>query len=461
MKNLKIIFGGGGVALVFALLALSFASCSDPETEADPTKSHEISLEFSSADETAGAFYNYLGGPQKTTLTITEGGILPGNGGLGAYKAPTPFPSAQGLYPYQKPIKWEYKEGNSWKDLNIDAKVMTELTIRPKAWSNTSTAVSGVSTIQGAVSTVNSKSEPYIFVLAGTTQTVTSSLDLKGSGLYIHGNSNTSISLTTATGTKDTGALFTISGSTSSLILGNNITLDGGNAKTTPDPVKKAAAILVKEGAVFTMKSGSTITNFKSNGSGFFNNNENAAFGAAAVHVDGATFNMEGGSITSNENAYKDSSNKPLSASAGAVYAESSGRVNLTGGSIKNNKVDTSLANAGTNDVYITNSTFLTLGKNVEIGQVCISATTTHRVITLSDFTGTVAALNLRVGTTDSTATNAQTYWQGSTGSTGPQITTGGTAGNGTITMGYYFAAKNNDVIQISKTLNLATGSLQ
>jgi acetyltransferase-like isoleucine patch superfamily enzyme len=70
-------------------------------------------------------------------------------------------------------------------------------------------------------------------------------------------------------------ALFTIPGGIT-LVLGNNITLNGNN-KVTP-------AVIIEAGGVLTMNSGSTITGARLRG----------------VYMDGGTFTMAGGTISGN-----------------------------------------------------------------------------------------------------------------------------------------------------------------
>jgi hypothetical protein len=159
--------------------------------------------------------------------------------------------------------------------------------------------------------------------------------------------------------------LFTVSGSTDHLILGENITLAGLNENTTPST--NTSALVVVSAGTLTMKDGSRITgninsnkttsgggvhvstvagNFIMEGGKIDNNKVPASQGKGGGVINAGTFSMTGGTIEDN------SAGSASSCSGGGVYCGGNSIFTMTGGTIQNN-IATSAATAYGGGVYV------------------------------------------------------------------------------------------------------------
>jgi hypothetical protein len=221
------------------------------------------------------------------------------------------------------------------------------------------------------------------------------------------------------------------------LTIGNNITINGFNSNTK-------AMVFVQNGATFNMTGSSKITGNTSDGSGYVSDTNNAGYGAAAVHIDNAKFNMTGGTITGNENG----SSTYAVRSAGAVYAELNSTVSISGGSITSN---TNNSGKGTLDIFINVSSKIELSGSPTIGEIGLQlgSSGNSKIFVKSDFT-TTAKINLH-----NVGSGGNASWAG-------KVILDGTGVASTYTkfsLGNFLAATN---VPITNTLTLdGTGMLR
>jgi len=210
-------------------------------------------------------------------------------------------------------------------------------------------------------------------------------------------------------------AFLVLIGYNSSFTLGDNVTIKGRTAAG-------AGAVMNIQGGTFTMQGNSRIQGHNVNGTygavnmtgGTFNMKDNSVITgvtastetSAAVYLNNAnaTFNMEGGQITANNNTIEITN---TGVSGGVIIAN--GTFNMTGGSITGN---THLGEAS--DVYISvmNSDRLTISGNAQIGVLKLNAGATAGAsvtIESAGWNGSIGKLNLR-GNDNDIATVAG-YW--------------------------------------------------
>jgi len=189
--------------------------------------------------------------------------------------------------------------------------------------------------------------------------------------------------------------MFTINNATTSLTLGNNITIRGRSA------VVGSGRVISIENGEFVMETGSIIRG-----------HTNARYASGAVHLDGATakFTMKGGLITENRSIASELPDAD-GRQSGAGLTVLSGEFTMTGGIITGNTrgpngefpADVHFgahSAAGANSVQ-------TLDGNARIGALTLNAqdTTISTTITVgANFTGNVESLNLRGGNTPTLA---------------------------------------------------------
>ena len=196
---------------------------------------------------------------------------------------------------------------------------------------------------------------------------------------------------------------FTMAALTSSLTLGENITVQG---RTTTG----AGAVVNNEGGTFRMLPGSRITGHVSNA---------AAGGTVRINGDVAiaaivTFEMQGGSIDGNSNT---SGGAATSTGSGGV-SFTSGTFIMSGGSITGNRHGTAAqvadGTAEASDVYhaVTNADRFTVSGNATIGELKLSATSTTAGATVNigtGWSGSIIKLNLRGG--NNAIATSSSYW--------------------------------------------------
>ena len=210
--------------------------------------------------------------------------------------------------------------------------------------------------------------------------------------------------------------LFMQSATGTSLTLGNNITIQGRTAAG-------AGAVMSMGRGSFTMQGNSRIQGHNINGtdgtvhiadSSTFNMRDNSVITgvssstvtSAAVRMNSAnaTFNMEGGQITANNNT---TAITDTSASGGIIIT--SGRFNMTGGSITGNT-----QSGQASDVYYASAVTdrFNISGNAQIGVLKLNSfVTTNAAVTIGagGWTGAVTTLNLRGDNAD--IATAAGYW--------------------------------------------------
>jgi len=382
MKNLKIILG---VAIIAALMTIVFAACGDPEGEFTVT-------------------FDAKGGTPVEAITV--------NGGETIAEAPVSekfdwTPSKAGLFPASQDVVWE----NGGKEFKFGSdKVTADITLtakwtEPKDIATASLAPVSGSLIEKAVKYAGDKGGKFLLAINADVDTDTAKLDQDYADLRIVGlGGERKINMK---GT--TGRIFVVGAAGKkniALTLGNNVTLNGKDSNNT-------SLILVQEGATVTMLANSKVTGNTSSGAGYVSWDNNHGFGVAGVHVDGATLIMSGGNISGNTNALEGTKNgtstnngymvaKTLS--AGGVFVEAAGTVNLQSGTINGN-----YNSGGTTDIFVTSgsSTLIntaTFGGNVVVGEIGLGASSngsTAKITLAADFSSTnVAKINLQGPTT-------------------------------------------------------------
>jgi len=378
MRNLKIILS---VAII-AALAMSFAACGDPEP--DPDASWTVTFDAN------GGFFGPVianASAKKEVSGIADQGQVTAPSDV--YKAWTPqagttASKGEGLYLYLEPTAWNKADGKAF-DFAKD-KVTADITLKA-AWGAERDKVASLSgsgsIVEKAVSTVKANPKPYVLALANDVTDVggVSKLDVSYAQLLIVGiGGNKKIVAPT---TK--GRIFVVGHdsdkiSTIALTLGSNITLQGITNNTD-------ALVLVQNNATLTMSTGSSITGNSSDGTSWQSWSNNHGFGVAGVHVDGATLSMQGGTITGNTNIMSgtkagNNDATPLQIgrvhSAGGVYVEANGTVDLVSGSISGNS-----NNIGAADIFSTagSATLINqakFGGTSAVGEIGLGGNDTH-----------------------------------------------------------------------------------
>jgi hypothetical protein len=166
-------------------------------------------------------------------------------------------------------------------------------------------------------------------------QTISSNTNPEGMTITLQGYSSArKITLTTV------GPMFDLSDSGTTLVLGENITLDGEGAANGNSLVK------VGNNAVLVMEDGSTITG----------NKKNLGGGGGGVYVCGGTFTMSGGTISGNE-----------SSTGGGGVSVYGGSFTMSGGTMSGGTISGNSAsgNGGGGGVRVQNGTFIMSGGTI------------------------------------------------------------------------------------------------
>ena len=279
---------------------------------------------------------------------------------------------------------------------DFDSPVTGNITLKAK-WTNPDNLIDEVplNNVEAAIDYVRDDPNFYTLLLGADVSAAPQTLDLEDMNLAIYGTGGERrITLS------GTGALFTVGASGESdiqLTLGNNITLVGS-------PSNNNSVVRVQYGAKLVMLEGSKITG-----------NTNTTAIGAAVYVNDAEFNMQGGEITGNT-----ATNKALNQVAGGVRIESCGddAFLMEGGSISGNT-------GVCGDVYISDDSpnSLKLAKNATIGVLTLNASSTSDFARINfvpvysgvllmgvDYTGRVGSLNLRGN--NPTMSTVIGYWE-------------------------------------------------
>ena len=160
--------------------------------------------------------------------------------------------------------------------------------------------------------------------------------------------------------------MFLLNNTTTSLTLGNNITILGINGTTY---------LIGVEAGVLTMENGSKITGHTTT--------TNA--GTICVENENSRFVMNGGIITANNSASANTS------ASGGIWVSKSAAAAINGGSLSGNSPS---------DIFIDATAIFNLSGNAEIGSIILSATVgLNAAFNLGEFNGTLETLNLRGNT--------------------------------------------------------------
>jgi len=330
--------------------------------------------------------FNTNGGTSVDSITVLDNEIIDEI----PYSFKSWTPTTAGFYPASQVVTW--KEGTKTWNFGTD-RVTKNITLRAE-WANPNTIITqGTgSIVEKAVVYAQTTSNQYILALSSdVTVSATSSLTAPYAQLYIIGiGLERKISITSEGRIFVVGPELSGGNTTIALTLGNNITLEGNASNNT-------ALVYVQNGATFTMLNGSKITGNTSDGNAYVSNINNHGYGAAGVHVDGATLILAGGIITGNTNnmmGLKDGITKVCS--AGGVYAEAGSTVVLQSGSISGN-----INSAGSADIYSTWSSTIIVDGNTTVGEICLGGnfssnifSSNSKIIVMPDFIGT-ATVNL------------------------------------------------------------------
>jgi len=216
---------------------------------------------------------------------------------------------------------------------------------------------------------------------------------LSAAGIHITLIGDGGIKTITHTSTVNSDTMFTVSNASSSLTLDENITLQGRT------PVRNMPLVRTTNGTI-TMKEGSRIT-------GFISSSANNNTGTVNVNGANAHFVMQGGSIDGNRN---NSATTNTIATGGVNVLL--GSFTMEGGSIIGN-FHGALNTGIPSDVYIqpTVSERFNLSGTAAIGTVKLlanNATDNSRITIPSQWTGTIAVLDLR---SNITGTNVKDWW--------------------------------------------------
>jgi hypothetical protein len=173
--------------------------------------------------------------------------------------------------------------------------------------------------------------------------------------------------------------MFWLEDTTTSLTLGNNITLHGIS--------DSSATLLIVYGGTLTMENGSKVT-------GHVTSQGN---GAISVNSTDARFVMNGGSVIGN------TSTNTATSTASGISSIGNSTVTLNGGSISGNSPV---------DIYIDATSTLNLSGNTQIGVLRFAANATNNAtFNLGMFNGTVGMLHLRSNI--AAMNTAISYWEG------------------------------------------------
>lgn len=318
-------------------------------------------------------------GEEGAIWTVTfnpDGGdpIKPGkveNGNFATEPKPTDYfkawtPTEAGFYSASLEVKeWQKEDGKKF-DFTKE-KITSDITLKA-VWGNPQklTPTGNGSAVEKAIGYAKGSNGNTTgagkFILAlneNITATLTESIDVSYANLTIIGI-DTERTITF----NGTGAYITVGAATDNptigLTLGDKIKLVGNG--TSANNANTNALVVVKNQAVLTI-SGATITQNR-------NKTDTAAagWGCAGVIVDKGELRMTSGSITNNTN-HNTNINTYKNTAAG-VYAQNGAKLILSGGSIKNN-----LNDGGTDDVFVTADSTVTVGGNIEVGSLCLVIT--------------------------------------------------------------------------------------
>jgi len=292
------------------------------------------------------------------------------NGNSATEPKPTDYfkaytPTTAGFYPASLQVtEWQKADGKKFDFAK--EKITSDITLKA-VWGNPTAlnptgSGSAVEKAIGYAKGSNGSPAAGKFILAlgeNITATLTELINVSYANLTIIGiGTERTITFT------GTGAYITVGAdtdnSTIGLTLGNNIKLIGNG--TSVSNANTNALVVVKNRAVLTI-SGATITQ---------NRNKTATaaagWGCAGVIVDKGELRMTSGSITDNTNHNTDINT--YKNTAAGVYAQNGAKLTLSGGSIKNN-----LNEGGTDDVFVTADSTVTVGGNIEVGSLCLVIT--------------------------------------------------------------------------------------
>lgn len=294
------------------------------------------------------------------------------------------------------------------------------------------TNTSGTTLLDKAFTYVNNSTNAfrgsYTLYLDNTTPVnVTRTLNGNNARLTIRGLGGIERVITYSGTAGTSSSLISISGTTSSLTIGENITLKGS--------INTVAASLVNvSSGTFTMLDGSKITGLTTSSA------------SGAVYIGGGTFNLEGGEITGNKYT-----STATAATGGVTVA--GGTFNMAGGAVTGNFRNNDIAA----DVYVTSTTAgaFKLSGNAKLGVLMLNATgttdTARSTVTLdNNWTGN-AILHLRG---DSAVMNTViSYWVNK-----PVIRDATTDGIASLALGNFVSsATSNNTQQIGNVYNIVS----
>jgi hypothetical protein len=325
------------------------------------------------------------------------------------FKAYTP--TAAGFYPASLKVKeWQKADGKKF-DFTKET-ITSDITLKA-IWENPTAIVPTLpaqgNIVEKAIKYTNDNVDSYILALGeNITASATETISSRYAKLTIIGVTDEKTITFSGTGTYITvGAA--ADDSTIGLTLGKNIKLIGKAANNKALLVVKNQATLTVDGATITGNTSTATT-------------PEDGQGAAAINVNKGVFIMKSGSITTNTNGNQSSNaTSNYRDTAGAVVAQNGAKLTLSGGSIKNNTNED-----GTQDVYVTSNSTITVSGTIEVGELCLSRTGNETSkVTVSDaaFNGNIK-INLRVP--DSTGANdtANSWWKDKEIVTGVNATT-------------------------------------
>jgi len=390
MKNFKKFLG---VALIAALMTMSFVACHDPDEEdpdVPPAPAGSFNVTFNAGE---GKFSD---DNSTKTVVVTDGATVakqiatrdyqPGTVGLWSAYYVLTWQSGGSDYDFSKPVKSNLTLTAKW---TAPANVISEAT----------SPAGSTSVVEKAITYVNNKNDAYWLILDANDECPPVSLTGSAAQLTISSNSdNTETGKRTIQLKGTTGRLFTIGGTGSTpktvLTLGKNIELKGVATNNT-------ALVLVQNTAVFSMGPFSSLTGNTSNGNGYVGWTNNHGYGVAGVHVDGASLVVNGAKIYGNTNSLdsvKGTGNQTGSAltSAGGIYGESKATIYLVG----NCDISDNTNAKGTADIYSTfSATIISLNGTAKVGEIGLGQGTPNAKITLENgFTGPTGQITINLG---------------------------------------------------------------
>ena len=198
----------------------------------------------------------------------------------------------------------------------------------------------------------------------------------------------------------DRTSLFTIESGVT-LVLGNNVTLEGNN-------YTDSRLVWVNAGGTLKMEAGAKITNSERTSRG------------GGVYVDGGTFTMDGGEISGNTGSFR----------GGGVYV-SDGTFTMNGGEISGNTVSSSYEGEGGGGVYVADGIFTM--NDGEISGNTVSGSGFY-VSSCSKGGGVYVADGTFIMYDGEISGNTASF-SGFTSSTRPRSSGGGVSSDGTFTM--------------------------